>query len=52
MKDQRREFVWVQALRGNPAVSDPAPIVTDPNGSYTGRPKDPYEKPIQDADDL
>lgn len=28
------------------------PIVTDPNGSYTGRPKDPYEKPIQDADDL
>ncbi len=28
-------------------------IITDPNGSYTGRPKDdPYEKPIQDADDL
>ena len=28
------------------------PIQTDPNGSYTGRPKDPYEKPVQDADDL
>lgn len=30
---------------------DPA-IKIDPNGSYTGRPKDPSEKPIQDADDL
>lgn len=28
------------------------PIVTDPFGSYTGRGKDPYEKPVQDADDL
>lgn len=27
-------------------------IITDPNGSYTGRPKDPLEKPVQDADDL
>lgn len=24
----------------------------DPNGSWTGVPKDKYEKPIQDADDL
>ena len=30
----------------------PAPIVTDPNGSYTGRPVDSYDRPIQDADDL
>ena len=30
---------------------DPA-IKVDPNGSYTGRPKDRDEKPIQDADDL
>ena len=52
MKDLRRELQWVQALRGNPAVSDPVPIVTDPNGSYTGRGKEPYEKPVQDADDL
>ena len=28
------------------------PIVTDPDGAYTGRPKDPEEKPVQDADDL
>ena len=28
-------------------------IVTDPLGSWTGVPvDDPYEKPIQDADDL
>jgi len=27
-------------------------IETDPLGSYTGRPKDLDEKPIQDADDL
>ena len=27
-------------------------IVTDPSGSYTGRPADPMETPIQDADDL
>ena len=24
----------------------------DPLGSYTGRPEDPFEKPVQDADDL
>ena len=27
-------------------------IKSDPNGSYTGRPEDPYEIPVQDADDL
>ena len=25
---------------------------TDPNGSYTGRPVDPEDRPVQDADDL
>ena len=25
---------------------------TDPMGSYTGRPVDPYDTPVQDADDL
>ena len=30
----------------------PGPIITDPMGSYTGRPADPEDKPIQDADDL
>lgn len=27
-------------------------IETDPQGSYTGTPDDPEEKPVQDADDL
>lgn len=27
-------------------------ITTDPFGSYTGRPRNPTERPIQDADDL
>ena len=27
-------------------------ISTDPFGSYTGRPVDPKDEPIQDADDL
>lgn len=27
-------------------------IITDPNGSYTGRPQDREETPVQDADDL
>lgn len=52
MKRDRKEMTWTFAQRGIPIVSDPAPIVTDPNGSFTGRAKDPYEKPIQDADDL
>lgn len=25
---------------------------TDPSGSYTGRPAEPHEQPVQDADDL
>ncbi len=28
------------------------PSETDPNGSYTGRPADETETPVQDADDL
>ena len=27
-------------------------IVTDPFGSYTGLVHNPFEKPVQDADDL
>ncbi len=36
MKDKKREEI----------------IVADPFGSYTGLVKNPYEKPVQDADDL
>ncbi len=27
-------------------------IISDPNGSYTGRPQNRDEMPVQDADDL
>ena len=30
----------------------PNPIITDPQGCYTGRPIERYEIPVQDADDL
>ena len=30
----------------------PCPIVTDPQGCYTGRPLEVHEQPVQDADDL
>ncbi len=35
------------------AAPNPArPIITDPQGSYTGRPLQTEETPVQDADDL
>mgnify|MGYP006315758175 FL=1 len=27
-------------------------VISDPQGSYTGRPEDVFEEPVQDADDL
>ena len=27
-------------------------VGSDPQGSYTGKPVDPWEEPVQDADDL
>lgn len=39
-------------LKDNPALNKAKIIRTDPQGSYTGRPNDPYEVPVQDVDDL
>lgn len=33
-------------------VNDTGLIKTDPMGSYTGRPTEKWEQPVQDADDL
>ena len=33
-------------------MTDFSADATDPMGSYTGPPVDPYEVPVQDADDL
>lgn len=51
MKKKNTSFPEIPAVRKN-LEKLPTPIITDPNGSYTGRPKDPTERPIQDADDL
>ena len=37
--------------KNNGTFYDPA-IKTDPDGSYTGKPQNIDEKPVQDADDL
>ena len=34
------------------APRKPNPIITDPQGCYTGRPIEQLETPVQDADDL
>ena len=40
-------------LQESGAVLDQLELqTTDPLGSYTGRPADPMDRPIQDADDL
>jgi len=33
-------------------IANQPPSPTDPNGSYTGKPVDKHEQPVQDADDL
>lgn len=34
------------------AIVDEFSLKSDPQGSYTGRPKNPFEVPVQDQDDL
>lgn len=42
-----QEVTWPVGPEVKPLVSN-----TDPQGWYTGRPNERYEKPVQDADDL
>ena len=50
MKKPKQKFIFPGAY-GTENQIRPL-ILTDPFGSYTGRGEDPYEKPVQDADDL
>ncbi|MGN0687668.1 MAG: hypothetical protein ACI4KA_06150 [Oscillospiraceae bacterium] len=34
------------------SIMSTVPSETDPQGMYTGVPENPYEVPVQDADDL
>ena len=54
MKNEKKCYVTPIPLWSNGIGATPSafPIITDPNGSYTGRPRDPEDKSIQDADDL
>ncbi len=51
MKKKKLPPVPVNLVRRND-VSMPEPIIVDPFGSYTGRPLELGETPVQDADDL
>lgn len=51
-KDAKKEHYPLLPYQINAMNGVPGPLVTDPNGSYTGRALDPNEKPVQDADDL
>lgn len=41
-----------KAMRKAKELSQFTAPKTDPMGSWTGRPLDPYEVPVQDVDDL
>lgn len=47
--DRRADNKPMQKAR---ELSQLAAAKTDPMGSWTGQPLDPYEDPVQDADDL
>ena len=49
-KPDGRRQARVERVVRRMACQPPSP--TDPQGSYTGQPLDPMEKPVQDADDL
>lgn len=51
-KRQSRRRPCEKPMEQARAMTDFSSDQTDPQGSYTGRPVDPLEKPVQDADDL
>ena len=51
MKENKKEKTDIM-LPAPMGEVKPCPIVTDPQGCYTGHPLELYEQPVQDADDL
>ena len=47
-----REVREMEKAKRIPVIPPEIPRVLDPMGSYTGLPKDPFDRPVQDADDL
>lgn len=52
MKKGKKQSVPDAEKKSIVNMKEPDGIITDPQGSYTGVPTDPYDKPVQDADDL
>ena len=50
MTKKRSRSIPVPTQKALEVIGEPS--YTDVNGSYTGRPKNKREKPVQDADDL
>ncbi|MBQ8689108.1 MAG: hypothetical protein IJ515_01945 [Clostridia bacterium] len=52
MKQKKASKKDLTPNKASNSIGEDNRIITDPQGSWTGVPDDPYEKPIQDADDL
>ena len=52
MKQEKREFDVPYIPMTKEKFDLLGMMLTDPMGSYTGRPVDPLDTPVQDADDL
>ena len=52
MEKKQENSVKKRALPMPMGDAKPSPIITDPQGCYTGRPIEIWDTPVQDADDL
>ncbi len=52
MKNKEKNRKHASCEQGAVRSENDASIESDPLGMYTGVPRDPNEKPVQDADDL
>lgn len=48
-QEYRKKHILLSSPLGQ---TRPNPIITDPQGCYTGKPIEQMETPVQDADDL
>ena len=48
-QESRKKHILLPSPQGQ---IRPCPILTDPQGCYTGKPLEQFEIPVQDADDL
>ncbi len=51
-KKQKKSAPQQKAMEAAQAFVDSASLQMDPQGSYTGKDREPDAQPVQDADDL